>query len=173
MSEETCTVTPEQEALAGKYMTFTLGGEEYAIAIGKIREILGVPPITRVPCSANHVRGVINLRGRIIPVVCLREKFHMPPVELDEKSCVVIIDLDGETENQMGVLVDRVSEVANIAPENIEIEHGSGGGVRDHVLALAKLEGGIKILLRIESVLHGKDSSSATGVVETSCAASI
>ncbi len=153
MSEENTKITPEQEALSGKYLTFILEEESYGVEIIKVREIIGVPEMTEVPCSSEYIRGVINLRGRIIPVLDLRKKFGMSPAELADKSCIIIIDAQDNAHKQMGILVDLVSEVVNVQPEQIECSPDVGGQSSSVISALAKFENGIKILLNIEQIL--------------------
>ncbi len=107
--------------LAGKYLTFQLGHEVYGLEILKVREIIGLMDVTPVPRTPNHIRGVINLRGKIIPVVDLRLKFGMLQAADTDRTCIIVIDLThDDVTSQIGVLVDTVSEVLNIAPSELE-----------------------------------------------------
>ena len=145
---------------AGKYLTFALGPEEYGIEILKVQEIIGLMDITAVPRTPGFVRGVINLRGKVIPVVDLRKKFGMQATEDTEKTCVIVVDVSQGGESvQMGVLVDCVSEVLDIAGEDIEQTPSFGGSFDgDFILGMAKdKEGAVKILLNIEKVLTAKE----------------
>jgi purine-binding chemotaxis protein CheW len=145
----------ETEAGPGKYLTFKLGAEEYGLDILKVREIIGLMPITAVPRTPGFIRGVINLRGRIVPVVDLRVKFGMPRVEDTELTCIIVVDVaqGGGTVNT-GILVDTVSEVLDIAASEIEAAPEFGAAVRtDFILGMAKHKDSVKMLLGIDEVL--------------------
>jgi purine-binding chemotaxis protein CheW len=134
-----------------KYLTFSLGDEEYGVEILKVREIIGLMEITRVPRMPGFVRGVINLRGKVIPVVDLRLKFDMPREEDTERTCVIVADL-GET--LIGVVVDKVSEVLGIAQADIDETPAFGVSVdTEFILGMGKTKGKVVILLDIEKVL--------------------
>ena len=103
------------EEREGKYLTFSLSEEEYGIAILKVKEIIGIMPVTPVPKIPHHVKGVINLRGKVIPVVDLRLKFGMPEAEYTEHTCIIVVEISqGQGFEQMGIVVDSVSEVRSI-----------------------------------------------------------
>ncbi|MDY0161960.1 chemotaxis protein CheW [Desulfobotulus sp.] len=142
-------------ANAGKYLTFSLGEEEYGIGILKVKEIIGMMPITPVPQTPRFVKGVINLRGKVIPVVDLRLKFSMPPVDYTERTCIIVVEIKGASGSLlMGCVVDSVSEVLNIKAEEIEASPAFGTRVHtDYILGMAKMEGRVKILLDIDKVL--------------------
>jgi purine-binding chemotaxis protein CheW len=143
----------------GKYLTFTLAGEEYGIGILKIREIIGMMPITSVPQAPDFVKGVINLRGKVIPVIDLRLRFGMPAMDYTERTCIIVvqIDLSGSTLN-IGIVVDSVSEVLNIGGGDIENAPAFGTQLNtDYILGMAKIAGGVKILLDIDKVLTASE----------------
>lgn len=145
-------------AQAGKYLSFVLGKEEYGLEILKVQEINGMMDITRVPRTPKYVRGVINLRGRVIPIVSLREKFMMPAVEDDEKTCIIVVQVQHQdTQITMGIVVDEVSEVLNIAEGQIEPPPNFGGGMEeaDFITGMGKLDSKVVILLDIDRVLDG------------------
>jgi purine-binding chemotaxis protein CheW len=154
---ETPAATPRAErAAAGKYLSFLLGRESYGIQVLKIREIIRFTDITPVPQMPAYVRGVINLRGKIIPVIDLRAKFNLPAVEPTEQTCIVVVRLDGApgVSSQMGVIVDGVEEVINIAAADIEETPDFGGGCDTGCLmGMAKIKGSVKTLLDIDKVL--------------------
>ena len=105
----------------GKYLTFTLVEEEYGIGILKIKEIIGLMAITTVPQTPQFVKGVINLRGKVIPVVDLRLRFGMDAIDYTERTCIIVVEVDGQADTiQIGIVVDSVSEVLNIKEEEIE-----------------------------------------------------
>ena len=139
----------------GKYLTFVLAGEEYGISILKIKEIIGMMPITTIPQTPEFVKGVINLRGKVIPVVDLRLRFGMERINYTERTCIVVVEISGEAGTVMiGVVVDSVSEVLNIRAKDIEETPAFGTKLNtDYILGMAKSEGGVKILLDIDKVL--------------------
>ncbi|RJR47258.1 MAG: response regulator [Desulfobacteraceae bacterium] len=143
----------------GKYLTFTLAKEDFGIGILKIKEIIGMMPITKVPRCPEFVRGVINLRGRVIPVLDLRMRFGVNAAEYTERTCIVVVEVDSGSGNLMvGLIVDSVSEVLNIKAEEIEETPAFGAKVdTDYILGMAKISGGVKILLNIDSALNVED----------------
>lgn len=143
----------------GKYLTFTLAGEEYGIGILKIKEIIGMMPITTVPQTPEFFKGVINLRGMVIPVMDLRLKFGLKAMEYNERTCIVVVEMEGCSEKvQIGIVVDAVSEVLNIVEKDIEETPAFGTRQKtDYILGMAKMEGGVKILLDIDSVLSSQE----------------
>lgn len=146
----------------GKYLTFRLGDEEYGVEILKVKEIIGLLPITAVPRTPEFIRGVLNLRGKIIPVLDLRQKFGMGQAPDTELTCVVVVDarLNGISA-LMGVLVDTVSEVVDISADEIEDAPCFGEALDTaFILGMAKHRSSVKILLNIDAVL------SEGGIVE-------
>ncbi len=142
--------------LAGKYLTFALGKEEYGIGILKVKEIIGMMEITAVPQTPAFVKGVINLRGSVIPVLELRTKFGMPTKEYDDRTCIIVSEVQGSTgQIQVGMIVDSVSEVLNVVQEEIEPPPVFGGSSVDttNILGMAKMKGEVKILLDVEHVV--------------------
>jgi len=143
----------------GKYLTFSLNGEEYGIGILKVREIIGMMPITSVPQTPEFVKGVINLRGKVIPVVDLRLKFGMPPLDYNERTSIIVVEVSGQSgQVQIGIVVDAVSEVVNIKGEDIEDTPTFGTKLdTDYILGMAKIGRGVKILLDINRVLSNEE----------------
>lgn len=141
--------------LEGKYLTFALGKEEYGIGILKVREIIGLMEITAVPHTPAYIKGVINLRGRVIPVLDLRLKFGMPAEEYTERTCIIVVEVQGESAAvQVGMLVDSVSEVLNVAGQEIEPPPAFGGSTETvFILGMAKIKGEVKILLDADRVI--------------------
>ena len=142
--------------LAGKYLTFHLGAETYGISVLKVREIIRHTFTTVVPQMPDYVKGVINLRGKIIPVIDLRLKFGMPGSDATEHSCIVVVQVarTDNTKLTMGIVVDGVEEVANIAAGDIE-ETPDFGVQMDtaYILGMAKIKGVVKALLDIDRVM--------------------
>lgn len=143
--------------LAGKYLTFILEGEEYGIGILQVREIIGVVEITIVPQTPDYIKGVINLRGRVVPVLDLRLKFNMEAREYNERTCIIVVEVYGEEGGsiQVGMVVDSVSEVLTFAPEMIEPPPAFGTDIIDaeNILGMAKLNGQVKILIDVEKII--------------------
>jgi len=151
--------------LAGKYLTFALGSEEYGLPVLKVREIIKVMDITQVPQVPGHVRGVINLRGKVIPVIDLRLKFGFPQQDYTERTCIIVVDVALSGVNvMMGIVVDSVSEVLNVASAEIDQAPEFGDQVTtDYVLGLAKVKGTVKILLALDRVLGADGQMSGRG----------
>ena len=145
----------------GKYLTFSLADEEYGIGILKVKEIIGMMPITPVPQTPNFVKGVINLRGKVIPVVDLRSKFEMETIDYTDRTCIIVVEIEGKEERiQIGIVVDTVSEVLNIKESDVEDTPTFGTTVNtEFILGMAKIEGSVKILLDIDAVLSAQELS--------------
>ena len=143
----------------GKYLVFQLGREEFAIKVVKVREIMGIQDITAVPQTPDHVKGVINLRGKVIPVVDLRLKFGLPEQEHTQRTCIIVVQVQGQAgPTLMGVVVDAVAEVLNLAATDIEDTPDFGDGTATpYLLGMAKVKGNVKILLEIDQVLSTHD----------------
>ncbi len=143
----------------GKYLTFSLAGEEYGIGILKVKEIIGMMPITTVPRTPGFLKGVINLRGKVIPVVDLRLKFGMEEMSYTERTCIIVAEMQGISGSiQMGIVVDSVSEVLNIKGMDVEETPAFGAKLdTDYILGMAKMNGGVKILLDIDKVLSAEE----------------
>jgi len=145
--------------LAGKYLTFTLHEESYGIDVLKVREIIRLIAITAVPQMPNYVRGVINLRGKIIPVMDLRLKFGFAEAASTEQTCIIVVQVklpDGKS-TQMGLVVDGVEEVTNIAEADIEETPDFGGQIAtDYIVGMAKVKGAVKTLLDIDGVISAE-----------------
>ena len=147
----TPTLSPQKQSLSGKFLTFFLAGEEYGIEILKVQEIIGMMRITAVPRTPSFIRGVINLRGKVIPIVDLRLKFGMAAAAQTEETCIIVVRAQGI---EMGLVVDKVSEVSDIAADDIDDVPSFGADVdTDYLLGIAKAEGRVKLLLDIEMVL--------------------
>jgi len=150
MDRQTANISSE-----GKYLTFSLGSEEYGIGILKIKEIIGMMPITALPQSPDYLKGVINLRGKVIPIVDLRKKFAMPAQAETERTCIIVVDVSRNGARSLtGVIVDAVSEVLNIKAEQIEAQSSLADAHSGNILGLAKVESGVKILLEIDQVIN-------------------
>lgn len=153
---------------AGKYLTFQLGAEAFGIEILKVQEIIGLMPVTRVPRAPECVRGVINLRGRIIPVMDLRRKFGLEPHDDTERTCIVVVQVSrGDVRTIMGLLVDEVSEVLNVAAEQTEAAPSFGISVdTSFILGMAKVAQKVVMLLDVDRVLKEEDAEAVSTIAE-------
>jgi purine-binding chemotaxis protein CheW len=152
---------PANSHLAGKYMAFRLAEEDYGLAILKVREIIGLMEITRVPCTDSYIRGVINLRGKVIPVIDLRLKFGMEPCQATEQTVIIVVQYaTTRGEITMGVLVDQVQEVMSIDADKIEPtpSFGAGSVSADFLLGIGKADKRVIFLLDIGRVLSGDEA---------------
>ena len=173
MRDSTPGPSADTQERGGKFLTFYLAEEEYGVAILKVQEIIGMQPITRVPRTPACIRGVINLRGKVIPIMDLRERFGMPSAEsalvgasaadvaaAEAIRCIIVVQVVGPTgvAVPVGIMVDRVSEVAHIAEAEIEDAPSFGVGVRtEYLLGLGKAQGRVKLLLDIDRVLAAEE----------------
>jgi purine-binding chemotaxis protein CheW len=142
----------------GKYLTFALAQEEYGLEILKVREIIGYIDVTAVPQTPPYVKGVVNLRGQVIPVVDLRSKFDMETTGVTEETCIIVVEtLDAKRQFSTGIIVDCVQEVLDIPGQDIEEAPQFGGAVNtDFILGMGKVGDSVKILLDIDKVLAGE-----------------
>ena len=143
----------------GKYLVFQLGKEEFGVRVVKVREIMGLQEITSVPQTQDFVRGVINLRGKVIPVIDLRRKFRLEDLQDTQRTCIVVLQVAHEGGDIMtGVIVDGVSEVLTIQESEIEDTPEFGDDVQmPYILGMAKVKGAVKILLDIDQVLTNNE----------------
>lgn len=152
----------------GKFLSFFLKQEEYGIEILKVQEIIGVLPITRVPRTPEFVKGVINLRGKIIPVTDLRSKFNMEEREETSETCIIVVQTNGL---EIGVIVDKVSEVLDISDQEIEDVPSFGTDVStDYLLGIGNTNGRVRLLLDIDRILTPqeiRDAHEATSILAT------
>lgn len=148
-------VVTKKEVTEGKFLTFVLGNEEYGVEILRVREIMGLQDITTVPQTPGYMKGVFNLRGKVIPVIDLRLKFSMQEEEHTDETCVIVVDVDS---THIGVIVDSVSEVVDIGSGDIEETPNFGQGIdTDFIMGLGKVKEKIIILLDIEVVLSSEE----------------
>lgn len=143
------------DAAPQQYLTFTLGGEMFAVAILNVKEIIEYGTITEIPMMPSFIRGVINLRGAVVPVIDLSCRFGNKATEVARRTCIVIIELsDGETSQDIGIMVDAVSEVLEIARSEIEPPPTFGAKIRtDFISGMGKVSGKFVIILNVMKVL--------------------
>jgi purine-binding chemotaxis protein CheW len=148
----------------GKYLVFTLEDEEYAIAVGDVREIIGAIPITRVPGVPESVRGVINLRGRIIPVADLRIRFNLEAVDYGARTCIIVVRARGR---EFGLVVDKVLEVVRIDEADIEPPPMFGADVQtDYLVGVARNGNRARLLLDVERTLTSAETAAMSAAAQ-------
>lgn len=151
----------EEDTQKGKYLTFDLGSESYGIGIEHVTEIIGILPVTEVPELPSYIRGIMNLRGRIIPVMDMRLRFKKEFVEYDERTCIIVVEIH---DNAVGLIVDSVSEVTNIGDEDIVNQPMLSSGVSNrYIKSIGKVGNEVKLLLDCDKLLthHDVDAMSA------------
>ena len=164
MSEEQ-TLQTGVKTRGGKYLTFALANEQYGLEIIKVREIIGYIEVTSVPQTPAYIKGVINLRGQVIPVVNLREKFDMNTTEITDETCIIVVEITQQDKTfNTGIIVDQVLEVLDIAGQDIEDPPQFGTGVDTHfILGMGKVGDRVKILLDIDRVLARMEIAELAG----------
>lgn len=156
------------ERLKGKYLTFMLGNEEFGLEILKVHQIIQMQAITRVPKTPSFVRGVINLRGKVIPVIDLRIKFGMESQDNTEKTCIIVVQISHDNHSvAMGVITDEVREVLEISAESIENTPSFGDGIdTEFIMGMGKVGDKVKMLLDIDKVLSTTELSSLAKIAK-------
>jgi len=150
----------------GKYLTFGLGNEEFAIQVMGVREIMGIQEITAVPQMPAYVKGVLNLRGKVIPIVDLRLKFGLPEIDYTARTCIIVAQIQNQAGKlQMGIIVDGVSEVLTLQGADIEDTPDFGNGIETpYILGMAKIKNKVKILLDLNMVLTAQEMQGLDGI---------
>jgi purine-binding chemotaxis protein CheW len=157
----------QADARAGKYLAFHLAKEEFGIRVLKVKEIMGLQEITAVPQTPGHIKGVINLRGKVVPVIDLRLKFGVEAAEYTQRTCIIVTQVQGESGPVlMGIVVDGVSEVLNLTAPEIEDTPDFGEEITGkYLLGMAKVKGKVKILLDIDKVLSSQELHGLNGLL--------
>ena len=158
---------PAMRAEPTQYLTFQLSGESFAIGILSIKEIIEYHALTEVPMMPSCVRGVINLRGAVVPVLDLSSRFGRPSSEVTKRTCIVIVEFEAAGERQViGVIVDAVNEVLDIDATDIEPPPNFGANIRaDFIQGMGKVKGKFVILLNVHQVLSINDLQAAGAAV--------
>ena len=156
MATQTPAISKTSTGIVGKYLTFVLGNEAYGVPVLRVREIIRLCELTAVPNMPEHIKGVLNLRGKIIPVADLRLKFHLGTANNTEHTCIVVVDvtISEKVSTLMGLIVDAVEEVINISNSDIEPTPDFGTTMQtEYILGMAKVKGRVKGLLDIDRVV--------------------
>lgn len=158
---------PQTDSRAGKYLIFQLAREEFGIRVLKVREIMGLQEITAVPQTPLYIKGVINLRGKVVPVIDLRLKFGLEAAEYTQRTCIIVTQLQTESGTVlMGVVVDGVSEVLSLSGAEIEDTPDFGEEIaRKYLLGMAKVKGKVKILLDLDRVLAAQELTGLASMI--------
>ena len=158
----------QSDVRAGKYLTFQLSNEEFGIRVLKVREIMGLQEITAVPQTPAHIKGVINLRGKVVPVIDLRLKFGLAAADYTQRTCIIVTQVQGDSGPvMMGIVVDGVSEVLNLTGAEIEDTPDFGEEISSgYLLGMAKVKGKVKILLDIDRVLSTQDLHNLNAILQ-------
>lgn len=145
----------DEDTQKDKYLTFHLADEDYGIEIAYVTEIIGIQKITEVPDMPDFIKGVINLRGQVIPVMDVRARFKLPHRDYDERTCIVVVDINATS---VGLVVDQVSEVVDIPASQVEPPPKTGKGASSKYLkGMGKMGDEVKILLDVENLLHDEE----------------
>lgn len=149
----------ESTSQSGKFLTFKLAKEEYGIPITKVKEIIGMMEITHIPQSHDYMKGVINLRGSVIPVIDLRARFNMETIESTDRTCIIVVEVPwAEIIHLVGIVVDSVSEVIFIKDDQIDVSVNFGMKLNDlFIMGIAKTENAVKVLLDIDNMVSAHD----------------
>jgi purine-binding chemotaxis protein CheW len=157
MTEQVQAATPRrdtphgEDTQKGKYLTFLLAREDYGLEIRYVTEIIGIQQITKVPDMPNFIKGVINLRGKVIPVMDMRARFNLPVCEYDDRTCIIVVTLQ---EQALGLVVDRVNEVVDIPAGQVEPPPLSAkGSAGRYIRGIGKVGEEVKVLLEVERLL--------------------
>jgi purine-binding chemotaxis protein CheW len=160
--------TSHLAGLAGKYLTFRISNDEYGLEIMKVQEIIGMMPVTQVPRVPDYVRGVINLRGRIIPTIDLRSKFGLERIPDTQKTCIIVVEIrSAKGAVNVGIVVDEVAEVLDVAKHEVDQAPDFGNSLNmDFILGVGIVKDGVKILLDVDKVLTAEDAKVVQGIAK-------
>ena len=149
----------DEDTQKDKYLTFHIGTEDYGISIAYVTEIIGIQSITEIPEMPDFIKGVINLRGKVIPVMDVRTRFKLPPREYDERTCIIVVEIDGTS---VGLVVDAVNEVADIPEDQVEAPPKSKRKGGSYIQGIGKIDKEVKILLDVNKILYDEELESIT-----------
>jgi len=152
-------ITMRKTSVGLKYLSFILNNEEYCIEILRVKEIMGITEITEIPQTPKFIKGVINLRGKIIPILDLRSKFEMQTTNYTDRTCIVVVEFNyEEVQSLMGLVVDAVKEVLSIPEEKIsQVPYINSKIQSDFIKGIAEIDGNINIILDIIKILKEDD----------------
>ena len=149
----------DEDTQKDKYLTFHIGTEDYGISIAYVTEIIGIQSITEIPEMPDFIKGVINLRGKVIPVMDVRTRFKLSTREYDERTCIIVVEIDGTS---VGLVVDAVNEVADIPEDQVEAPPKSKRKGGSYIQGIGKIDKEVKILLDVNKILYDEELESIT-----------
>ena len=149
----------DEDTQKDKYLTFHIGTEDYGISIAYVTEIIGIQSITEIPEMPDFIKGVINLRGKVIPVMDVRTRFKLSPREYDERTCIIVVEID---DTSVGLVVDAVNEVADIPEDQVEAPPKSKRKGGSYIQGIGKIDKEVKILLDVNRILYDEELESIT-----------
>ena len=153
----------DEDTQKDKYLTFHIGTEDYGISIAYVTEIIGIQSITEIPEMPDFIKGVINLRGKVIPVMDVRIRFKLSPREYDERTCIIVVEID---DTSVGLVVDAVNEVADIPEDQVEAPPKSKRKGGSYIQGIGKIDKEVKILLDVNKILYDGELESITETAE-------
>jgi len=153
----------DEDTQKDKYLTFHIGTEDYGISIAYVTEIIGIQSITEIPEMPDFIKGVINLRGKVIPVMDVRTRFKLSPREYDERTCIIVVEID---DTSVGLVVDAVNEVADIPEDQVEAPPKSKRKGGSYIQGIGKIDKEVKILLDINKILYDEELETITETAE-------
>jgi purine-binding chemotaxis protein CheW len=153
----------DEDTQKDKYLTFHIGSEDYGISIAYVTEIIGIQSITEIPEMPDFIKGVINLRGKVIPVMDVRTRFRLPPREYDERTCIIVVEID---DTSVGLVVDMVNEVADIPEDQVEPPPRSKRKGGSYIQGIGKIGKEVKILLDINKILYDEELETISEAAE-------
>ncbi|MEA4889114.1 MAG: chemotaxis protein CheW [Clostridiaceae bacterium] len=161
--EEPLNEESEGDTLSGLYLTFMLGEEYYGLPVTCVTEIIGMQVVTTIPDRPEYLRGVFNLRGKIIPVLDVRLRFNKPVVEYNDRTCIIVLNLE---DIAAGLIVDQVAEVVHLDATDIEpVPEGRGGYSNPFISGLGKVGQSVKMLIDCYKILNKTETEpSASGI---------
>ena len=154
----------DEDTQKDKYLTFHIGTEDYGISIAYVTEIIGIQSITEIPEMPDYIKGVINLRGKVIPVMDVRTRFRLEPRDYDERTCIIVVEIN---ETSVGLVVDAVNEVADIPEDQVEPPPKSRRKGGSYIQGIGKIDKEVKILLDINKILYDEELESINKTAET------
>ena len=151
----------EEDTQKGKYLTFTLGSESYGIEIRYVTEIIGIQPVTEVPELPEYIRGIINLRGKIIPVMDVRLRFKKPYREYNDRTCIIVIDVKAVS---IGLIVDSVAEVLSIQDNEIVAPPEVSRSGNKYIKGIGKVGIDVKLILDCDRLLNENEAENLSNI---------
>ena len=153
----------DEDTQKDKYLTFRIANEDYGISIANVTEIIGIQSITEIPEMPDYIKGVINLRGKVIPIMDVRKRFKLPEREYDERTCIIVVEIDGTS---VGLVVDTVNEVADIPEDQVEPPPKSKHKGGSYIQGIGKIGKEVKILLDINKILYEEELETLSEAVQ-------